>query len=410
MFGRGWRIGSIGGVPITLDASWVWVAIPITYTLYVRVGLHNPHLGELEALALALVAAALFFGSVLAHELAHAAMARAKRLPVFGIRLLFWGGATETPADRGGPTVQLLISAVGPASNALLALVFWRLSLASADRFPPLAGVFGYTALVNAMVSGLNLLPGYPLDGGQILRAIVWRATGSRTKGSRVAGWVGIGVGVALAGLGVLELRRGNAGFAIWLAFIGWFLIQAARGAEQRERLRERLAGGRAAEAMGPPPPLVPAGISLTDALDRYLRGHEDEVFPVVDDGRLVGAVSFSSARRIGQEDPLRPVRDALLPPDALRTVDAGAALDHVAEVVASGRPVVVLEGGRPVGRIDAEDLARWLARSERGAAEPGARESDRPGRDDHGPIPPGGGAGATGGRPMAPGDVGPGR
>ena len=387
MFGRGWRIGSIGGVPITLDASWVWVAIPITYTLYVRVELTNPHLGELEALGLALVAAVLFFGSVLVHELAHAAVARAKGLPVFGIRLLFWGGATETPADRGGATAQLLISAVGPLSNGLLALLFWRLSLAAADPFPPLAGVFGYTALVNAMVSGLNLLPGYPLDGGQILRALVWRATGSRTKGSRVAGWVGVGVGVALVGLGIVEVRRGNAGFAIWLAFIGWFLIQAARGAERRERLRERLARGRAVEAMGPPPPLVPAGISLTEALDRYLRGHEGEVFPVVDDGRLVGAVSFASARRVGQEDPLRPVRDALLPSDALRTVEAGTGLDRVAEIVASGRPAIVLAEGRPVGRIEADDLARWLARASGDPAEP-------PGGD----------------RPAAPGDVGPGR
>ncbi|HXF74095.1 MAG TPA: site-2 protease family protein [Actinomycetota bacterium] len=378
MFGRGWRIGSIGGVPITLDASWVWVAIPITYTLYVRVGLHHPHLDELEALGLALVAAVLFFGSVLAHELAHAAMARAKRLPVFGIRLLFWGGATETPADRGGPTVQLLVSAVGPASNGLLALLFWRLSLAAAEPFPPLAGVFGYTALVNAMVSGLNLLPGYPLDGGQILRALVWRATGSRTRGSRVAGWVGVAVGVALAGFGVLELRRGNAGFAIWLAFIGWFLIQAARGAEQRERLRERLSEGRAADAMGPPPPLVPAGIALTEALDRYLRGHEDEVFPVVEDGRLVGAVSFSSARRVGQEDPLRPVRDALLPPDALRTVDVDAGLDQVAEIVGGGRPALVLSEGRPVGRIDAADLARWLSHAGEPRREgPGATPGD---------------------------------
>ncbi len=378
MFGRGWRIGSIGGVPITLDASWVWVAIPITYTLYVRVGLRNPHLGELEALGLALVAAVLFFGSVLVHELAHAAMARAKRLPVFGIRLLFWGGATETPADRGGPTVQLLVSAVGPASNGLLALLFWRLSLA-AEPFPPLAGVFGYTALVNAMVSGLNLLPGYPLDGGQILRALVWRATGSRTRGSRVAGWVGVAVGVVLAGVGVLELRRGNAGFAIWLAFIGWFLIQAARGAEQRERLRERLSEGRAADAMGPPPPLVPVGISLTEALDRYLRGHEDEVFPVVEGGRLVGAVSFGSARRVGQEDPLRPVRDALLPPDALRAVDAGTGLDQVAEIVGGGRPVIVLSEGRPVGRIDASDLARWLARRGPGTEERGSGSGQGP-------------------------------
>lgn len=408
MFGRGWRIGSIGGVPITLDASWVWVAIPITYTLYVRVGLTNPHLAELEALGLALVAAALFFGSVLVHELAHAAMARAKGLPVFGIRLLFWGGATETPADRGGATVQLLISAVGPLSNGLVALLFWRLSLAAADPFPPLAGVFGYTALVNAMVSGLNLLPGYPLDGGQILRALVWRATGSRTKGSRAAGWVGVAVGVALAGIGVLELRQGNAGFAIWLAFIGWFLIQAARGAEQRERLRERLAGGRAAEAMGPPPPLVPAGISLTEALDRYLRGHEEEVFPVVDDGRLVGAVSFASARRVGREDPLRPVRDALLPLDALRTVDAGAGLDQVAEIVASGRPAIVLAEGRPVGRIDAGDLARWLARVAGGPAEHSGGSAERPG----GPAEPAGGAAEPpgGDRPAAPGDVGPGR
>ena len=356
-------------MPITLDASWVWVALPITYTLYVRARLRNPHLGEPEALGLALLAAVLFFGSVLVHELAHAGMARAKGLPVFGVRLLFWGGATETPADRGGATTQLLVSAVGPASNGLLALAFWGLFLATRSLLPAVSGAFGYVAWVNGFLAVLNLLPGYPLDGGQMLRAVVWRLTGSRARGSTVAGWAGVAIGVALGVVGVLALRDGQAGFGIWLLFIAWFLIQAARSAGDRESLRERLSMARAAEAMRPPDPVVPGGIPLSEALDRFLRGREEETFPVVEGGRLVGAVSFGSARRVGQVDPLRPVRDALLPPEEVHTVEATTPLDEVAELVAGGRVAFVVDDGRLVGRIEGRDLARWLGAAQTGPA-----------------------------------------
>ncbi len=378
MFGRGWRIGSIGGVPITLDSSWVWIAIPITYSLYLRFA-HRHAVTELEALGLALLAAVLFFGSVLAHELAHAGMARARGVPVFGIRLLFWGGATEVPADRGGATGELLISAVGPASNGVLAVGFWALSRATAGSAP--AAVFGYAAWINGMIAALNVLPGYPLDGGQMLRAALWRMTGDPRRADRVAGHLGVAVGI-LAGVGgALMVERGQLGFGIWLFFIGWFLIQAARGVARRGDLRGALARGRAADAMRPPPPSIPAHLSLSEALDRYLRAGGETAFPVVEDGRVVGVVSFRAARRVGARDPLRPVRDGMVPLAEVPTVPADLPLDRVAEVVGGSRTALVFEGGRLVGQVSLADVAAWAGRA--------AEASGGPGPPASGPVSP---------------------
>jgi Zn-dependent protease/predicted transcriptional regulator len=365
MGGRGWKIGSIGGIPIRLDSSWIWIALLFTYSRYVSVRLEATGQDHGWAIALALLSATLFFGSVLVHELAHAVTARLLGIPVGGITLVFWGGFTETRAEDRGPRGEFLVSAAGPASSLALAGVFWLLSEATARADPSINEMFGWLAFINLILAALNSLPGFPLDGGRALLAGVWKVTGDRRKATRAAAAAGLTIGIALAGIAVLLLVLGggeNLQYSIWGFFIAWWMISAARASDRRLLVRESLARGTAADAMRPPPPTVPADLSLAEALDRYLRGHEQESFPVVDDSqRVLGMVSFRSARRIGAEDPLRPVRDGMIPIGEVRTVQAHDPLDVVVDALVSGGAALVLEGDRLVGSIGSEDLEAWL-------------------------------------------------
>lgn len=361
MGGRGWKIGSIGGIPIRLDSSWIWIAVLFTYSRYVTVRVEATGHDHAWAIALALLSATLFFGSVLVHELAHAVTARLLGIPVGGITLVFWGGFTETRAEDRGPRGEFLVSTAGPASSLALAGVFWLLSEGTAGSDPSINQMFGWLAFINLILAALNSLPGFPLDGGRALLAGVWKLTGDRRKATRAAAAAGLTIGIALAGIAVLLLGE-RLDLSIYGFFIAWWMISAARASDRRLLVRESLARGTAADAMRPPPLTVPADLSLSEALDRYLRGHEEESFPVVDDSQgVLGMVSFRSARRIGAEDPLRPVRDGMIPIGEVRTVQAHDPLDVVVDALASGGAALVLEGGRLVGSIGSADLEAWL-------------------------------------------------
>ena len=366
--GSRWKIATIRGIPLYLASSFVWIALIYTYTLYIRFSEGSVVVGDTAAVLLALFAAVLFFGSVLAHEAAHAAVARSMDLPVAGITLLFWGGATETKADLRGPKGEFLVSAAGPATSLVVGGLFWAISRALDGAVPALAEAFGYVGVVNVLLAGLNAIPGYPLDGGRVLQAAVWAISRNRTLGTRVAGWVGMVVGVGFAAYGFSLLTGSDPYGGIWFMFIAFILVSTARGTETRLRLRAELANGRAREAMRPPPSWVPADMALADVLRDYLRGREGESFPVVQDGRVIGTISMASARRVGGRDPLRPARDGLVPLSAARSVPAEAGLDDALDLL-GGQEGMVLEEGRLVGSIAPADIERWYQGRLRGEA-----------------------------------------
>ncbi|MFN2545368.1 MAG: site-2 protease family protein [Actinomycetota bacterium] len=358
MFGREWRIGSIGGVDIRVDSSWTLIAILVVYSEWIRFTDPGTNLSESSAWAVAILASFLLFSSVLIHELAHAGMARAQNIPVSGITLFLFGGATSARVEDKGPGAEFLVTAVGPGSSFALAAIFWALSHALGR---PLDVAFADLSRINFLLAVFNLIPGFPLDGGRILRSAIWRGTGSLERATRVAAVSGVIVGAAFIVWGVSQAIITQYPGALWLAMIGWFLFRAARGSVQHQGVRRALAGGVVREAMRPPPASIQASISLSEALDRYLRGHEDEIFPVVDGDRVVGLLTFESARRIGREDPLRPVRDAALPLDGgVAAVGVGDRLDTVLDQVGD-REAMVLDEGRLVGTIGAGDIDRWL-------------------------------------------------
>lgn len=380
MGGRRYRVATVRGIPLYVDAGWLLIAAVYLSFEYLNLSSSAWEPTSAEALGLALLSFVLFFGGVLVHESAHAVVARAFDLPVASITFVFWGGATETPANARGPFVEFLVAGAGPASTLLLAGVF---TLTHGAMEPSLMrGIVGELAFLNLLFAGFNALPGFPLDGGRMLLAATWGVTRNRRTGLRVAGYGGLLVGAGFVGLAALALiREGDIGRGFFFGYLGSVLIATGRSMGQRIALRDLLVTGTVSDAMRPASTTVPATATLADALDHGLRDEPGRAFPVVEAGRVIGTVSMASARRIGARDPLRPVRDATLPLNQGPVVAPGDSLDDAFEWL-SGREALVVRDGVLVGVLAPADVERWYRhRYEPGTVTPTDHPPPRPDR-----------------------------
>jgi len=358
MGGKRYRVATVAGIPFYVGTSWLIIAGLYVYLQYLRLRGSAVQPSDAEAIALALLGAVLFFGGVVIHEVAHAVAARLQDIPVAAITMVFWGGATEAKASSKGPGAEFLVAFVGPASTLALAGIFWVLG----ENLDGLIGaIVRDLARLNLFFAGLNAIPGFPLDGGRMLLATAWGVSGSRRTGLRVVGWVGLALGAACGAFAVIAFSNQNDWWFI-LGYLAFLMISTGRSMEQRIALRDQLAQGTAADVMRPPPPAIPATMPLVDALDRYLRDADGAVFPVVDGGRVIGTISMASARKVGARDPMRPARDGMTSLAETPVVAPDEKLDDALEWIA-GRQGLVLDDGRLVGAISGRDVERWYQR-----------------------------------------------
>jgi Zn-dependent protease len=355
--GSRWKVATVRGIPLYVSTSWFVIAglyVWVRYEALTRI-LVEPA----EAATIAVLGAVLFFGSVLLHEAAHAVMARSLDLPVSGITLVFWGGATETKASAKGPLGEFLVAFAGPATTLVLAGVFW---FAETLTNGLVAETMGSLATLSLIFAAFNALPGFPLDGGRVLLAAVWGASGSRRTAMRIAGYGGIAVGVTIAAVAIWMLVDEQLTWAIFLGYVAMILIATGRAMDHRIEVRDQLVQGTVADAMRTAPPAVPADMSLMQALDNYLRGADGQGFPVVDAGRVIGTISIESARRVGGRDPMRPVRDGVRPLAQTPVLAPDETLDDAVEWL-GGREGLVLRDGVLVGALGPGDVERWYRR-----------------------------------------------
>jgi Zn-dependent protease len=367
MFGTSWRLGRIAGIEVRIDSSWVVIALLITYSMYLRVTIVYPSVSTGGAVWLGILSAVLFFGSVLVHELAHAVVSQARGIPVQDITLFLFGGATRARVESRGPGDEFLIAVVGPLTSLLLAGVFGVVDALGRDALSrPVAGTFGYLAWVNLLLAVFNLVPGFPLDGGRLLRSAIWRATGSFSRATRIASLAGQTVGWLLVAGGVLFLLGGNLAGGIWFAFIGWFLVQAARASYQELQLRDMLRGVEAQDVMAGNLLRIPPELTLQEAVDDYFMRYDHGAFPVEEQGRTIGLLTLRGVRRVPRDQwPTRRVRDFMVPLGDQVVVAPHARMDGVLGKLEDGEAgrVLVVEDGEVVGIITASDLTRWLRR-----------------------------------------------
>ena len=366
---RRWKVASIRGIPIYITVPWLAFAALVVWATYQSL-LSAPLLTSREALGWSLANAALFYGSIVVHELAHAVTARAFNVGVRGITLVFWGGYTETNPGQRGPLASFLISVAGPFSTLVLAGIFWFAAQVVGGVPGELLGNLAFLSLIFA---GLNALPGFPVDGGRMLLAAVWGITRDRFTAMRVAGLGGVAVGGVLGLIAIQQLQRQN-GDAIFFGFVGWMMITQGLQVARQVPLLRQLARGTVAEAMRPPPTAILADDTLLNALETHLRADPSTDFPVADaTDRLVGSLSFNDAARIGRKDPMRRVADAMVPRDRVRTVGPLDPLDRAIESMAGGGQALVIEDDRLVGLLTAEDVDRWYRQRVARAVHPNA-------------------------------------
>ncbi len=362
---RRWKLVSIGSIPIYITFPWLFFAAFIVWDIYnslVGTGV----LTRQQAFGWALANAALFYGSIILHELAHAVTARAFHLPVHGITLVFWGGYTETHSSERGPLASFLISAAGPLTTLALGGAFW---LGAATTDGVLSAILRSLAFLSVLFAGLNALPGFPLDGGRMLLAVIWGITKDRFLALKVAGWGGVVVGGALALVGLQLLRSGN-GTWIFFGFVGWMMISQGLQVGKQAPILRNLSEGRVSEAMSPAPPPILADTTLLHALESHLREDRSTEFPVVDEqGRVIGSLSFGTAAKIGGRDPTRGVREAMTPREQMRWVQPDLTLDRALEWIAGSGQALVLDGDRLLGRLTTRDVDRWYQRRIGGAS-----------------------------------------
>ena len=326
---RSIQLFRIFGIRIGASPSWFVVLFLMIYWLSGYFG--DVLVGESNSTAflVAVLATLLFFVSLLLHELGHALTARHFGIGTSGIDLWLFGGVAKLTRDSNTPKEEFLVAAAGPAVTGLIVLVCAGLG-ALASKFnvvvdiaqlqtvgtTPAIVLIGWLGAINLVLLIFNLIPAFPLDGGRIARAVAWRMTGDRNRGTRFSGKLGIGFSWLLIGGGALIAARGDLVSGAWLALLGWFLGSAARSAVLSSRFSERLDEVTAGDLMDRDPLTIPGSVSVIAAREEWFDRHPWPWFAVVDaQGRLEGVLDETTlARALADGRPALPVRDVLDP------------------------------------------------------------------------------------------------
>jgi Zn-dependent protease/predicted transcriptional regulator len=297
----GFKVGRILGIPIYLHASWLIIFALITYSLAMQFSADHPHWSQTEQWGVGLLTSLLFFGSVLFHELAHSVVAQRYKIRVVSITLFIFGGMARIARDPSRAIEEFNIAVAGPLASFFLFGVFYFLEAV----FPGsevLGALSGWLAFINLRLALFNLIPGFPLDGGRIFRAIVWGVTKNHARATRIAGASGKLVAYGMMAYGASFFLKGDWQSGIWLVLIGWFLLDAAQESVAQVAVRETLAGLSAADVMTRDIPTVDGHITLEDYGTEVLRtGRRCHL--VLTDDRLVGMMNVHMLNSIPREE-----------------------------------------------------------------------------------------------------------
>jgi Zn-dependent protease len=385
MFQRTLQLGRVLGIRIQLDWSLIVIFLLVVVNLGAGVfPAWHPDWSTPLIWGVAIAAAVVFFLSILIHELSHALVAKAYRIPVESITLFLFGGLAAIEEDPDSPKKEALMAGIGPVTSIALGVIFILLASAfvnvppGAEQDPtlafqqmgPLTTLLSWAGPINVLVGLFNLLPGFPLDGGRVLRAALWGITGDVERATRWAARTGqgfafllIACGAAMAfGIQVPALGTGLIG-GLWLVFIGWFLNGAAVMSYQRLRLRQSLEGVPITQLMRRHvPPAVSADTSIGTLVSDYIMSTGEPLFPVLARGELIGIVRSRDVRRVPRPAwSQEQVSSITTPLDRLRTLRPQDEALHALQTLGSVNEILVLDGDELVGIVSQQEVLRWL-------------------------------------------------
>lgn len=368
MFWKRIDLFTLAGFRIGLDLSWFLLAALLVWSLSAGYFPYAvPGLEQSAYLWMGVIGAIGLFASIVFHELAHAIVARRFDLPIAGITLFIFGGVAEMEDEPPTAASEFLVAVAGPIASFALAGGLYLLLLGGAGGLgAPVEAVIAYLALINAILAVFNLLPAFPLDGGRILRSGLWWWSGDLRRATRIASICGAVLGIALMGLGVLNIVGGNFVGGMWQMLIGFFIQSAAGASRTQVELREGLKGIRVRQVMRHDPVTVPATLSVAELVDRYVYRHYHKLYPVVDqDGRPLGCVRLAAIGRVPQEAWGRTTVREIMEPcgdgNVLSPSDTALqALKRMGEGGASR--FLVVDKGRLVGIVTMRDILNFMA------------------------------------------------
>jgi Zn-dependent protease len=382
---KGIRIAKIFGITVKVDWSWLLILLLVIWNLSTAFSQLHPDWELWFTILIAIIAALLFFLSVLIHELAHSLVAKGQGIPVNSITLFLFGGVSNIREEPKSPGSEFLMAILGPVTSLVLGFVLLLVSgiglqVGNMNIEQPMELIQDLGAVrtlavwlgsINIILGIFNLIPGFPLDGGRVLRSIFWALTNNLRKATRWASIIGqiIAWGMIISGIAMIfgvQIPFFGEGLAngVWLILIGWFLNNAASSGYEQMVVRNVLEGVPVRQVTKRNPPTVPGNIGVDALIEDYIMQTDDHAFPVMEDDRLIGIVCLDDVRSIGSADRAKKqVRDIMTPRSELISVgpeeDAHKALQALARNAI--RQLVVLENDQLVGLVRRRDIVRFL-------------------------------------------------
>jgi Zn-dependent protease/predicted transcriptional regulator len=372
---QGIRIGRILGIPIYLDFSWILIFGLITLSLAMQFTKEFSRWSAAEHWAVGIVASLLFFASVVFHELAHSVVAQHYKIKVLSITLFLFGGLARIGREPSKAIQEFNIAIAGPLASGFLAVSFYVLKLAFPGR-EMLGAVSDHLTFTNMCLALFNLLPGFPLDGGRVFRAMVWGVTKDFVKATRVAGTSGKLIAYGMIIFGVGKALNSSWDY-IWLAFVGWFMLSAAQASLRQVTVRETLTGLCAADVMSHEVPTVPRNLSLDEYSSEVLRTGR-RIHLVTMDDRLVGLMNVAALNHVPRDEwPMNSVQAVMVPREKILWASPEEPLQRLLErlIAADVNQMPVVSHGEDgaahiIGMVTRDAILRMIqTRSELSAA-----------------------------------------
>ena len=368
MFGKAFKLFSLFGFPVRIDLSWLLIFLLVSWSLAAGVfPTAYPDLATATYWVMGVMAALGLFALIVVHEFGHSLVARRHGVPMKGITLFIFGGVAEMHDEPPHPRAEFQVAIAGPITSIVVGAVC--LAAAAAGRalnWPQgVNAVLSYVGIMNGVLVAFNLVPAFPLDGGRVLRSALWKWNNSLKRATRMTSRIGMGFGIFLIVLGVLSIVGGNVMGGIWWVLIGLFLRGAAQSSYQQLLMRRTLEGEPVRRFMATEPVTVPPSINVEDAVEKYLYRHHHRMFPVTENGSLVGCLTARAVSSVPRErwdqTAVREIaqpctEDNTIAPDA----DAVAALMKMQRQNASR--LMVVRDDHLEGTLTLRDLLKFLS------------------------------------------------
>ncbi len=370
------RIARIAGIDIGVHWSWFFIFFLLTWSLSTAV-FDDDDTSEVARWTAGTITSVVFFGSVLLHELSHSLVARRLGLPVRSITLFVFGGVSNLERESDTAKHEFWIAIVGPLTSLALAVLFLAVWATLGQRFDAIEGPTGWLALINSSLFVFNMMPGFPLDGGRVLRSVVWWRNGNHLRATAIASRTGVWLAWALIAVGVVIIFVGGFVSGLWLILIGWFLRNASEASYAQTVMEDVLQGLYARDVATTDYEIVPPDLDLQTLVTEYVLRHHQRTFPVVVAGHLQGLITLPDVKAVPQADwPTTSVYRAMRPADKLFVVRPETPLQETVAMMAEHdvNQLPVLDSyGELLGMVFRADVLRLIQlRSEIATRAPG--------------------------------------